>query len=91
MFKNLMEKLAGKPINQDNTPAQNQSAKPPINQATNQPGTCPVCGNLVSMTAEDGSPLSSEVGNVVICNFCAAELEIVAKEPLKFELLEEAK
>ena len=58
---------------------------------TQQPGTCPACGNVVSMTTEDGRELPKGVGNVVVCNHCAAELEIVAVEPLRFELLEEAK
>lgn len=81
MFENLMEKLTGKGTSPEQT----------TSPVANQPGKCPVCGNVVSMVAENGSPLPSEVGNVVICNFCAAELEIVSKEPLRFELLEEAK
>jgi alpha-aminoadipate carrier protein LysW len=46
-------------------------------------GACPECDAKVSFSRR---PLRAEV---VICNGCAAELEVVACEPLKLELAPE--
>ncbi len=54
-------------------------------------GLCPACHNLVVMTTDDGQALPQTVGSTVICNHCAAELEVVSEVPLQFEMLEEAK
>lgn len=47
--------------------------------------TCPECQNLVELKSED------EVGDVVICPNCGAELEVTSLEPPEVELLEEGK
>ncbi|WP_456476469.1 lysine biosynthesis protein LysW [Oceanithermus sp.] len=44
--------------------------------------TCPECG--VSLTLEN-----PELGELLICDDCGAELEVVSVEPLKVELAPE--
>jgi hypothetical protein len=54
-------------------------------------GVCPACEIVVNMSKSDGTSLPTEVGYVILCDQCGAELEIVKSEPLTFELLQEGK
>lgn len=47
--------------------------------------TCPECKNPVELSSDD------EVGDVVICPNCGAELEVTNLTPPEVEVLEEGK
>lgn len=51
-----------------------------------QSGTlCPDCKVILSI------PSKSEVGQIVECANCGAEIEILSLDPLRYEILEEEK
>lgn len=54
-------------------------------------GLCPACHHEVSLKKSDGTTYPMELGYVILCDNCGAELEIVKTDPLMFELLQEGK
>ena len=54
-------------------------------------GLCPACSHEVSLKKSDGTSYPMELGYVILCDNCGAELEIVKTNPLMFELLQEGK
>lgn len=45
---------------------------------------CPICGEVLELTAEDRAELI--VGDVIVCDSCQAEMEVTANEGEDFEL-----
>ena len=46
---------------------------------------CQDCGSELAI------PQKNEIGNLVLCNYCGAEYEVVSINPLKLKLIEEEK
>jgi lysine biosynthesis protein LysW len=46
---------------------------------------CPVCAEELELTQEDLATL--EVGNILVCESCEAEIEVTSVDPPEFELL----
>jgi alpha-aminoadipate carrier protein LysW len=51
--------------------------------AETAPLQCPDCGATVHV------PSDAEVGEVILCSNCAAELEVISLDPLILDLFEE--
>ena len=47
--------------------------------------TCPVCDEELELELEDTEQL--ELGDVLVCENCEAELEVTGTDPFEFELL----
>jgi alpha-aminoadipate carrier protein LysW len=44
---------------------------------------CPACGTLVDL------PADVELGEILYCGHCGAEVEVISRDPLRLDLFEE--
>jgi alpha-aminoadipate carrier protein LysW len=45
-------------------------------------GTCPECGSAVEAT-------DAQLGEILVCSGCGADLEVISNDPLTFEVYEQ--